>query len=140
MSRIRYAYWITTGLFAVLATLTGLGDLTGAEVVVSDLIQLGYPAHLATFLGIAKLLGVAALLAPGLPRLKEWAYAGFCFDFVGAIYSALALGIVDADLAMATGSLVLAMAAYLTYRLMQREGLPVGLIRGGNIALAESPI
>ena len=32
-------------------------------------------------------LGVAALLAPGLPLLKEWAYAGFTFNLVGATAS-----------------------------------------------------
>lgn len=127
--RTAYTYWILTALFAVLMTMTGLGDLTGAEVVLRDLEQLGYPAHLALFLGIAKLLGVAALLAPGLPRLKEWAYAGYAFDLIGAIYSALILGIVDSDVAMATGSLVLLIAAYVSYRLAERAGIAPGLIR-----------
>lgn len=127
--RIAYAYWGLTAAFCLLVTVTGLGDLTGAEVVVQDLLQLGYPAHLATFLGVAKLLGVAALLAPGLPRLKEWAYAGYAFDFIGAIYSALALGIVDSDVAMAAGSLALLAAAYIAYRLAERAGVPPGLVR-----------
>ena len=37
-----------------------------------------------TILGVAKLLGVFALLIPGFPLLKEWAYAGFTFDLLGA--------------------------------------------------------
>jgi hypothetical protein len=127
-ARIARVYWGLTGLFCLLAAFTGLGDLLGVEAVISDLEQLGYPRHLAAFLGTAKLLGVVALIAPGLPRLKEWAYAGFTFDFVGAIYSALALGIVDSDLLMATGSLVLLVAAYSSYLLAERASVPPGLI------------
>jgi hypothetical protein len=126
--RIVYIYWGLTAAFALLMTITGLGDLTGSEVVVQDLLQLGYPAHLATFLGVAKLLGVVALLAPGLPRLKEWAYAGYAFDLIGAIYSALALNILDSDLAMAAGALALLVAAYISYRLATQAGVRPGLL------------
>ncbi len=51
--------------------------------------QLGYPGYLLPFLGAAKLLGVIGLLVPGFNRIKEWAYAGFFFDLVGATYSAV---------------------------------------------------
>ena len=53
---------------------------------------LGYPPYLMTLLGILKLLGVVALLAPGFARLKEWAYAGFSFDLIGAAFSFAAAG------------------------------------------------
>ena len=48
---------------------------------------MGYPAYLIPFLGWAKLLGVVAILVPGFPRIKEWAYAGLFFDLLGATYS-----------------------------------------------------
>jgi len=54
-------------------------------------VQLGYPHYLISFIGWAKLLGVIVILIPGFARLKEWAYAGFFFDLVGATYSALAV-------------------------------------------------
>lgn len=54
--------------------------------------QLGYPLYLLPFIGLAKLLGVIVLLIPGFNRLKEWAYAGFFFDLVGATYSAIYMG------------------------------------------------
>ena len=41
--------------------------------MVAGLAQLGYPAYLLLLLGAWKVLGAAAILAPGLPRLKEWA-------------------------------------------------------------------
>ena len=49
--------------------------------------HLGYPAYLATILGVWKLLGSTAILSPGHPRLKEWAYAGMFFTLTGAALS-----------------------------------------------------
>jgi hypothetical protein len=48
----------------------------------------GYPQQLRVILGIAKLLGAAAVLvAPDLPKPKEWTYAGFTFAWICAIVS-----------------------------------------------------
>lgn len=55
----------------------------GESVKVLD--QLGYPAHIAYILPITKILGVIAILSNYSKTLKEWAYAGFFFDFVLAI-------------------------------------------------------
>jgi hypothetical protein len=57
------------------------------EFMVERLAELGYPPYFIVILGTGKLLGVVALLAPGRPLLKEWAYAGFAFDLIGAIAS-----------------------------------------------------
>lgn len=54
--------------------------------------QLGYPLYMLPFIGVAKLLGIIALLVPGFPRIKEWAYAGMFFDLTGAVYSGLITG------------------------------------------------
>jgi uncharacterized membrane protein YphA (DoxX/SURF4 family) len=48
---------------------------------------LGYPVYFIPFTGVAKVLGIIAILIPGFPRIKEWAYAGLFFDLIGAIYS-----------------------------------------------------
>ena len=47
---------------------------------------MNFPAYMIPFLGVAKLLGVIAILVPGFPRIKEWAYAGLIFDLIGATY------------------------------------------------------
>ncbi len=60
--------------------------------MIEGLAHLGYPAYFATILGAWKLAGVAAILAPGLPRVKEWAYAGFSFALTGAALSHVAAG------------------------------------------------
>lgn len=81
------AYWITTGVFCAMLGFSGIAHSTRIEVVAESMAELGYPAFLMTILGTAKLLGVAALLAPGRPLLKEWAYAGFTFNLIGATAS-----------------------------------------------------
>jgi hypothetical protein len=54
--------------------------------------NLGYPKYFIPFIGVAKLLGVVALIVPGFPEIKEWAHAGFVFDLTGAVYSSIAVG------------------------------------------------
>jgi uncharacterized membrane protein YphA (DoxX/SURF4 family) len=85
-------YWVTTGLLAAAFTAGGIGDLTRGPDMVAGMAHLGYPAYFLLILGAWKVLGAAAVLAPGLPRLKEWAYAGMVFDLTGAAFSHAAAG------------------------------------------------
>lgn len=85
-------YWITTGLFAAALTMSGLMTVSHQPQMVAGFAHLGYPVYFMTILGAAKLLGVVTLLAPGLPRLKEWAYAGFAINLLSAAASHLASG------------------------------------------------
>ena len=91
MNRIR-AYWVVTGLFCLALMAGGFLHLIRAEQIAEGMRTLGYPAYVMTILGTAKLLGVAALLISGRPLLKEWAYAGFAFDLLGATASHLFVG------------------------------------------------
>jgi uncharacterized membrane protein YphA (DoxX/SURF4 family) len=70
----------------------GLLDLFRQPPFYPVMIDLGYPPYFATILGTAKLLAAAALLTPGVPRLKEWAYAGILINMIGACASHLAAG------------------------------------------------
>jgi hypothetical protein len=54
--------------------------------------RLGYPAYLLTILGFWKLLSAVAWLVPGVPILREWAYAGVFFETTGAAASHIATG------------------------------------------------
>ena len=85
-------YWVATAAFALQMLIAGIGELTASHGLVQILVHLGYPLYLLTVLGVWKLLGVIALLVPGFPRLKEWAYAGFFFDLTGAAVSGIARG------------------------------------------------
>lgn len=92
MKKIKITYWIFTILLAALMLFSAIPDILSVPDAVALFKQLGYPAYLLPFLGIAKTLGVVAILVPGFPRLKEWAYAGFVYDITGATYSSIAIG------------------------------------------------
>lgn len=86
------AYALTTGLVALAMLAGGASDLLQVDAVRESMAHLGYPDYFALVLGGWKVLGAVALLAPGFPRLKEWAYAGIAFDLSGAVVSHLAVG------------------------------------------------
>ena len=83
----KVAYWGSTALAGV-ALLGSLSYLTGNEQVVSGFAKAGYPQHLRIVLGLAKPAAAIVLLIPGLPILKEWAYAGATFAWIMAALSA----------------------------------------------------
>lgn len=86
----KITYWIATVWLALGMLSTGAVQLLKAKEGQGGLdmiTHLGYPAYLLTLLGIGKILGVTAILIPKFPFLKEWAYAGFFFMMVGAIFS-----------------------------------------------------
>lgn len=86
------AYWALTGLFAFAIAGSGAMNLSRAPEIMEAMAHLGYPAYFPLILGAWKVLGAGALLAPGLPRLKEWATAGFTFAMTGATLSHLLAG------------------------------------------------
>ncbi len=91
--KINIIYWISTGLFAAFMLVGSIPDAISHPQAVEMVVKhLGYPAYFLPLLGVAKILGVAALLYPGFPRLKEWAYAGFTFDMLAAMYSGYSVG------------------------------------------------
>lgn len=93
MKKINIAYWIITGLYGLFIIATSIPDVTSnPDAVKIVTTQMGYPAYFIPFIGIAKILGGIAILIPGFPRIKEWAYAGLAFDLIGALYSMIAIG------------------------------------------------
>ena len=105
--------WIVTGLMAALLVLSAVPDVLRIPGALLVFERLGYPPYLLLFLGTAKILGVAAVLAPGLPRIKEWAFAGLTFDVTGALYSHLSIGDPPGAWAPAVIALVLVGGSYL---------------------------
>ena len=87
--------WVSTGLIVLIMGISAVSYLLRVPHFVESTHELGYPTYFMSILGVAKLLGVLALLWPGWPRLKEWAYAGFTFNLVGATWSHLAVGQLD---------------------------------------------
>lgn len=89
--RNKIIYWIATIWLALGMVSTGIVQLIKPKADVDQITHLGYPVYLLTILGVWKLLGVVAVLIPGFPLLKEWAYAGFFFAMSGAAISHIVL-------------------------------------------------
>ncbi|MET0413473.1 MAG: DoxX family protein [Polyangiaceae bacterium] len=112
MKTEKIGYWAATGLVAFAFAFGGVMDIARPPAVVAGLQALGYPAYFAVILGVWKVLGAAALLAPRLPRLKEWAYAGMVFDLTGAAASHAAVGDPAAKVVVPLVLLALVVASY----------------------------
>lgn len=92
MKNQKLFFWISTGLIALFeGVMPALTSQT--ELAKEGITHLGYPLYFGNALVIFKVLGVLALIIPAIPkRIKEWAYAGFTFDF---IFAAISHGAVD---------------------------------------------
>jgi hypothetical protein len=80
----KIGYWVTTALVAAAMGMGGVMDLVRPPELVEGMARLGYPDYFVLILGAWKVGAAVALLAPKLPLLKEWAYAGVIFDLTGA--------------------------------------------------------
>ncbi|MBO0836901.1 MAG: DoxX family protein [Actinobacteria bacterium] len=86
------AYWLATAAVVGEMGLGGAWDIARLPSVEHLVTHLGYPSYFLALLGTWKVLGALALLIPGRPLLKEWAYAGAFFTYTGAIVSHLTTG------------------------------------------------
>jgi hypothetical protein len=86
MKKYTIIYWITTALIIAIMAFTSYAYLSKAPQIMASLKQAGLPYYFMFMLGIAKILGILALLFSRWTTLKEWAYAGFCFTLIGAIW------------------------------------------------------
>lgn len=87
MMRLLITYWVSTALVALVLGISGGLAITHSGMMMNGLAHLGYPPYFANLLGVGKLLGLVIFLAPGVPRLKEWVYAGFTITVLSACYS-----------------------------------------------------
>ncbi len=87
MKKNRIIFWTTTTIIALFeGVMPALTSQT--ELAKEGIKHLGYPPYFGNALVIFKVLGVLALIIPKIPkRIKEWAYAGFAFDFLFATIS-----------------------------------------------------
>jgi uncharacterized membrane protein YphA (DoxX/SURF4 family) len=92
--RNKIIYWVLTILVLGPTAGSGIPELFagGSEQVIQVFQTLGYPLYLMKILGFAKILGALAILTGRIPRMKEWAYAGFTMLFLGATASHLLAG------------------------------------------------
>lgn len=84
---MKTAYWTATTFVALIMTISGALAITHAPIMMTALAHLGYPPYFSNLLGAGKLVGVCVLLAPGLGKIKEWAYVAFGITVLSACYS-----------------------------------------------------
>jgi len=116
MKKTKILYWTFTGLFAFMMFGSAIPDVFSAADAVKGMHDgLGYPLYFIPFIGVAKVLGVIAILVPGFPKIKEWAYAGLTFDLIGATFSIIASGAPVANWAFMILPLSMAFCSYFFY-------------------------
>jgi uncharacterized membrane protein YphA (DoxX/SURF4 family) len=120
--QLRLFYWILTALFLGGQGWAALQYLSEAPRMTDTITALGYPVYFMKILGVAKLLGVAAIITGVSPTLKEWAYAGFMFDVCGAFASHLSAGDSPRIALVPAAFFVLQLGSYLIWKqLAQRS-------------------
>ena len=122
MKTTKIIYWISTVLLILLMLSSVIGTFAKTAEGEAFAKQVQFPEYMFKMLAIAKALGMIGILIPGYPRVKEWAYAGFTFDLLGAIvlFAASPANFPATQWApMLVGGLVLLVISYFTYHKMQ---------------------
>lgn len=113
---IHILYWVITGVFCAMMGFSGVMNAIvapGSPELIVDYLH--YPHYFISYVGVWKVLGAIALLVPGFPRVKEWAYFGFFLDLFSAIYSMVMVGDPASAWAPIGIGLVLLFASYVLY-------------------------
>jgi hypothetical protein len=92
MKKDKIIYWVSTFFVIIFVGLGSLADLFRIEPIRESFKHIRFPEYMIPFFGVAKLLATLAILIPALKRLKEAAYAGLIYYFIGATYCHLAVG------------------------------------------------
>ena len=116
--RDKIIYWTVTIFLAIAMTAGGTQQLLQIGGYNEIVTRLGYPLYLLSIIGVWKILGVIIILVPGLPILKEWAYAGFFFVMSGAAISHLVTG---ESLSEAMPSLFLLVIIFLSWHYRPKD-------------------
>ena len=91
MKKQKILFWITTGIIFIMEGLIP-AFTSQTELAKEGIRHLGYPEYFGNALIVFKVLGALSLIIPQMPkRVKEWAYAGFAFDFIFASISHFAI-------------------------------------------------
>ncbi len=91
MNKDKIIFWVTTVIIFLFEGV--MPALTYQTAMAKEGIRhLGYPEYFGNSLVVFKVLGTLSLIIPQVPkRIKEWAYAGFAFDFLFASISYFAI-------------------------------------------------
>ncbi len=116
MKKIKITYWITTGLLTLLMLFSAGMYFANYEEVKIVFTHLGYPSYIVYPLAIAKILGLIAIWTNKSKWLKEWAYAGFFFDLVLALFAHL---MVDEPIIPSLVGIAFMVGSYFTWKKLE---------------------
>ncbi|MDB5189080.1 MAG: DoxX family protein [Parcubacteria group bacterium] len=80
-------YWVTISLLCLWLIADGLAGVFHVAAGADSLTQLGYPLYVLTITGVAKIIGAIAIFQNKYRTIKEWAFAGYAIDCIGAAAS-----------------------------------------------------
>lgn len=113
--------WVLLGIFCAFMLMDAIGGFMQVPEGVEGTLRLGFPLYFMTIVSIAKVCGVAAMLQPWSPALREWGYAGFTINFVGAVFVHIFM---HDDIGMTLMPLVPLAWLMIVYYLGRRRGGP----------------
>lgn len=120
MKTAKIIFWTTT-IFIFLFEGVMPAIFSQSEMAKEGIRHLGYPDYFGNALVVFKILGVLALIIPQVSgRIKEWAYAGFAFDFIFASISHFAVDGINFQSFFPLIVLAILIASYITYHKIQR--------------------
>mgnify|MGYP000374424620 CR=1 FL=1 len=114
MKNLKTIYLASTGLLTALMLMSAGMYIFSHDMVSETFANLGFPTYIIYPLAIAKVLGIIAIWTNQSKSLKEWAYAGFFFDFVLAFTAHIAIS--DGEFAPALVALILLFVSYFTWK------------------------
>jgi hypothetical protein len=119
MKKAKTLFLITTGIIFIMEGVVPLLTIK-SPMAVAGITGLGYPVYFVAYLSILKFLGGCALIIPAVPaRVKEWAYAGYTFDFFSAFVSIWAVAGFGVPLLLPLVALVILFISYKQYHKLQ---------------------
>lgn len=125
MKATKITYWVATLLIFVMEGV--LPALTSnSELAKQGISHLGYPDYFRVMLTFFKVTGAILLALPMVKgRLKEWAYAGFTFDFLSAAVSHTVVDGFGGQTIFPLVALVILAVSYITYhKLVEMKKIP----------------
>jgi hypothetical protein len=121
MKSTKIIFWVTIIIiFLFEGVMPALTSQT--ELAKEGIRHLGYPGYFGNALVVFKILGVLVLIIPKVPnRIKEWAYAGFAFDFIFASISHFAVDGAGFQAIFPLIFLVILIISYISYHKLLRH-------------------
>lgn len=130
--KLKWTYWATTGLLALIYLAGGayyLSDISGVQRIFPTL---GYPPYLVPILAVLKPLAAVTILWRPKVALSDLAYAGMFYHLLLAISAHINAG--DGGFAPAAVGLVALIVSFLTQNAARAKPSPYGLIQFSGAA------